>query len=219
MSRGVIMETIKCERLECANSDLPEFKMEEILEALRAGELVVYPTETVYGLGANALNEGAVKKVYMVKKRPFDMPLSVAVRDLNMLEQIAILDDRERKLVKKFMPGPLTLLVTKRPVIPDILTSASMEVGVRIPDQPFALRLIEQFGPLTSTSANIHSKPNPLSTTEVMQELGDAVRFYLDCGVPKLGKPSTIVQLNNGGLEVIRKGPISLEEIMAVLNE
>ena len=213
------MESIKCERLECANSDLPESKMEEIIEALRAGELVVYPTETVYGLGANALDEGAVKKVYMVKKRPFDMPLSVAVRDLDMLEQIAILDDRERKLVKRFMPGPLTLLVTKRPVIPDILTSASMEVGVRIPDQPFALKLIERFGPITSTSANIHSRPNPLSTDDVMQELGDSVRYYLDCGVPKLGRPSTIVQLNNGGLEVIRKGPISIEEIMAVLDE
>lgn len=209
----------KCERLECVTKDLPENKLEEVIEALKAGELVVYPTETVYGLGANALDEAAVKRVYMVKKRPFDMPLSVAVRDLAMLEEIAILDDRERRLVKRFMPGPLTLLVTKRPIIPDILTSASVEVGVRIPDHPFALRLIERFGPLTSTSANLHSRPNPVNATEVMQELGDSIRFYLDCGVPKLGKPSTIVQVNDGGIEVIRRGPVSIEEIEATLNE
>lgn len=209
----------KCERLECPNYDLPETKMEEVIEALKDGELIVYPTETVYGLGANALDEAAVKKVYMVKRRPFDMPLSVAVRDLDMLEQVAVLDNRERKLVKKFMPGPLTLLVTKRPIVPDILTSASIEVGIRIPNHPFALKLIEKFGPLTSTSANIHARPNPTTTTEVMQELGDAVRFYIDCGLPELGQPSTILQVNDGRVEIIRRGPITLEQIEATLNE
>jgi L-threonylcarbamoyladenylate synthase len=209
----------KCERLECPNYDLPEKKMEEVIEALKGGELIVYPTETVYGLGANALNEAAVKKVYMVKQRPFDMPLSVAVRDLDMLEQVAVLDDRERKLVKKFMPGPLTLLVTKRPIVPDILTSASIEVGIRIPNHPFALKLIEKFGPLTSTSANIHSRPNPTTTTEVMEELGDAIRFYIDCGLPELRQPSTILQVNNGKVDIIRRGPITLEQIEAALNE
>lgn len=209
----------KCERLECPNYDLPETKMEEVIEALKEGELIVYPTETVYGLGANALNEAAVKKVYMVKQRPFDMPLSVAVRDLDMLEQVAVLDDRERKLVKKFMPGPLTLLVTKRPIVPDILTSASIEVGIRIPNHPFALKLIEKFGPLTSTSANIHSRPNPTTTTEVMEELGDAIRFYIDCGLPELRQPSTILQVNDGKVDIIRRGPITLEQIEAALNE
>lgn len=209
----------KCERLECPNYDLPETKMEEVIEALKEGELIVYPTETVYGLGANALNEAAVKKVYMVKQRPFDMPLSVAVRDLDMLEQVAVLDDRERKLVKKFMPGPLTLLVTKRPIVPDILTSASIEVGIRIPNHPFALKLIEKFGPLTSTSANIHSRPNPTTTTEAMEELGDAIRFYIDCGLPELRQPSTILQVNDGKVDIIRRGPITLEQIEAALNE
>lgn len=213
------METKKCERIECVNNGLPPQKMQEVLEALNDGELIVYPTETVYGLGANALDEAAVKKVYMIKQRPFDMPLSVAVRDLDMLEEIAVLEEGERKLVKRFMPGPLTLLVTKRPVLPDILTSASVEVGVRIPDNRFALKLIEEFGPLTSTSANIHSKENPINATDVMQELGDSIRYYLDCGVSELGQPSTIVQLTNGSIEVIRKGPITIEEIEATLNE
>ena len=130
-----------------------------------------------------------------------------------------MLDEGERKLVKKFMPGPLTLLVTKRAIVPDILTSATIEVGVRIPDHPFALRLIEEFGPVTSTSANIHSKTNPSSAIEAMRDLGDAVRYYLDCGRSPLGQPSTIIQLNDGSIEVIRKGPISLQEIEATLNE
>jgi len=213
------MERKKCEMIECVNSDLPPQKMQEVVDALNDGELVVYPTETVYGLGANALDEAAVKRVYMVKRRPFDMPLSVAVRDLDMMERIAVLDEGERKLVKKFMPGPLTLLVTKRPILPDILTSASIEVGVRIPDHPFALKLIGNFGPLTSTSANIHSSSNPNNSAEVMKELGDTVRFYLDDGITRLGRPSTIVQLNNGNVEIIRKGPVSLSDIEAALNE
>jgi L-threonylcarbamoyladenylate synthase len=213
------MESKISERLECADSDLPPQRMKEVIDALKDGELVVYPTETVYGLGADALDEAAVKKVYMVKQRPFDMPLSVAVRDLDMLEEIAVLEDGERKLVKKFMPGPLTLLVTKRPVVPDILTSASVEVGVRIPDHPFALKLIEEFGPITSTSANIHSKPNPGDAEEAMRDLGGSIKYYLDCGKPMLGRPSTIIQLNDGRIEVIRRGPISLQEIEATLNE
>lgn len=213
------MYSMKSETIECVNRDLPKSKMDEIADAIRSGELVVYPTETLYGLGANALDEGAVKKVYMVKKRPFDMPLSVAVSDLQMLEEIAVIDDNARKLVSTFMPGPLTILVTKRPIVPDILTSASVEVGIRIPDHPFALSLIERCGPITSTSANVHSRPDPRSTEEVRKEFGGAVRFYLDCGRPMLGQPSTIVQLVDGGVELIRRGAIPIEKIEAALNE
>lgn len=219
MFRGIEMESKNYERIECANDDLPPQKVQEVIEALKRGELVVYPTETVYGLGANALDEAAVKRVYMVKKRPFDMPLSIAVRDLDMLERIAVLEEGERKLVKRLMPGPLTLLVTKRPLIPDILTSASIEVGIRIPNHPLALKLIERFGPLTSTSANIHAKRNPATTLDVMHELGDMVRYYLDCGASILGEPSTIVQLKNGEVDIIRRGPITLEDIEATINE
>ncbi|MFP4169843.1 MAG: L-threonylcarbamoyladenylate synthase [Methanomassiliicoccales archaeon] len=213
------MYSMKSETIECVNRDLPKSKMDEIADAIRSGELVVYPTETLYGLGANALDEGAVKKVYMVKKRPFDMPLSVAVSDLQMLEEIAVIDDNARKLVSTFMPGPLTILVTKRPIVPDILTSASVEVGIRIPDHPFALNLIERCGPITSTSANVHSRPDPRSTEEVRNDFGGAVRFYLDCGRPMLGQPSTIVQLVDGGVELIRRGAIPIEKIEAALNE
>lgn len=213
------MDIIRCGTKACGNCDLPESKMREIISAVKNGEMVVYPTETLYGLGANAMDEGAVKRVYMVKRRPFDMPLSVAVSDLNMLEDIAVLDDRARSLVERFMPGPLTLLVTKRDILPDILTSASVEVGVRIPDHPFALKLIERTGPITSTSANLHSKPNPVSAQQAIDDLGEAVSYYVDCGDTVMGKPSTIIQLTEGSFEVIRPGAIPVADIEAVLDE
>lgn len=213
------MDIIRCGTKACRNCDLPESKMMEIVDAVRGGGLVVYPTETLYGLGANAMDENAVKKVYMIKRRPFDMPLSVAVSDLNMIEEIAVLDHRARRLVERFMPGPLTILLTKRDIIPDILTSASTEVGVRMPDHPFALKLIARTGPITSTSANLHARPNPVSAQQAIDDLGEAVPYYVDCGPTIVGKPSTIIQFTEGSFEVIRAGAIPVPDIEAVLDE
>ncbi|MGD0057684.1 MAG: L-threonylcarbamoyladenylate synthase [Methanomassiliicoccales archaeon] len=213
------MELVRCKKKNCAVCDLPDSKIEQIANELKAGKLVVYPTETLYGLGANPFDEAAVKRVYMVKRRPFDMPLSIAVRDLAMLEELAVLDDRARKLVAKFMPGPITILVTKKRNVPDILTSASMEVGIRIPNHPFALRLIERCGPLVSTSANLHSRPNPTDAESAIQDIGSRVEICVDCGPCKVGKPSTIVQLSEGGAEIIRQGAIPEDDIEEALDE
>lgn len=220
MFRGIVMEASRSERIRCVENNLSESQIRKIIDALRRGELIVYPTETLYGLGANALDETAVKKVYMVKKRPFDMPLSIAVSDIEMLEEVAVVDERAEILIKRFMPGPLTILLTKKPVIPDILTSGIAEVGVRIPDNPLALTLIRKFGnPITSTSANLHSHQNPTNIDDVIRDLGDSIRFYIDCGTTTIGKPSTIVQFNEDGFEIIRKGAIPVEQIEAALNE
>jgi L-threonylcarbamoyladenylate synthase len=213
------MELIRCKKKNCMVCDLPDSKIEQIANGLKAGKLVVYPTETLYGLGANPFDEAAVKRVYMVKKRPFDMPLSIAVRDLPMLEELAVLDDNTRRLVTKFTPGPITILVTKKRNVPDILTSASMEIGVRIPNHPFALRLIEKCGPIVSTSANLHSKPNPTNADTAVQDIGPMIDVCVDCGPCRVGKPSTIVQLSEGGVEIIRHGAIPKEDIEEALNE
>lgn len=214
------MEKCRSERIRCTGSSLPESQIKKIVEVLRRGELIVYPTETLYGLGANALDETAVKKVYMVKKRPFDMPLSIAVSDIKMLEEVAVVDERAEILIKRFLPGPLTILLTKKPVIPDILTSGTTEVGVRIPDHPIALTLIRKFGnPITSTSANIHSHKNPTNIDDVIRDLGDSISYYIDCGTTPIGKPSTIIQLTEDGFEIIRRGAIPVEQIEAALNE
>ncbi len=209
------MEFFKCQSEEGLN----EAQMKKIISELQAGRLIVYPTETIYGLGADPFDETAVRRVYMAKRRPFDMPMSIAVSSLKMMEELAILDNRARNLVEKFMPGPLTLILTKKPVIPDILTSSTSEIGIRIPDHPVALKIIEAFGPIITTSANLHSHPNPTTAEEAKKDLGGTVSVYIDCGPSKIGKPSTIVQLSEGEPSIIRSGAIPPEEIEAALNE
>src|SRR5512136_3350188 len=167
------MKVIKCpdRKSSCKKCELQEKDFDEMIAALKAGDLVVYPTDTLYGIGADPFNENSVKKVYMVKNRPFDMPLSSAVSNEKMMESIAVLNDNARKLIRKFLPGPLTIMLTKKPSIPDILTSGSNQVGIRIPDHPFAIRLIDRFGPITATSANLHSHPDPVEASVAQKDL------------------------------------------------
>ncbi len=212
------MEIIKCEE-KGGVPRIPEAKVKQVVSELAAGRLIVYPTETVYGLGCDPFDETAVKRIYMAKRRPFDMPMSIAVKDLQMMEELTILDDRARRLVRAFMPGPITLIVTKRPTIPDILTASTNEIGIRIPDHPVALKLIEEFGPIVTTSANVHSHKNPVICQDAIDDLGPSVSIYLDSGPCRFKMPSTIVQLNEGEMALIRPGAISTETIEAALNE
>ncbi len=214
------MKLIKCpdRKNGCKKCDLKEKEMEEILAALKSGELVIYPTDTLYGIGADPFNENSVKKVFIAKDRPFDMALSIAVSNEKMMESVAVLNDNARKLIRKFLPGPLTIMLTKKPSIPDILTSGSNQVGIRIPDHPFAIRLIDRFGPITATSANLHSHADPIDATIPLKDLKDRVVICVDCGRSKLATPSTIVDVSDGSVEVIRKGAISQEQIEDALN-
>ncbi|MDD3398297.1 MAG: L-threonylcarbamoyladenylate synthase [Candidatus Methanomethylophilaceae archaeon] len=212
------MRVIECSH-DNQGSSINDAEIKSIVKELQQGELIVYPTETVYGIGADPFNENAVKKLYMAKKRPFDMPLSVAVSDVAMAERIAVLDDDARKLMDRFLPGPLTIIIKKRPEVPDITTAMSEKVGIRIPDHPLALRIIRDFGPLVATSANLHSHPDAVEYDSARRDLGSMVSTYLNCGPCPLGKPSTIVWMMNGEIEIVRQGAISKEAIEAVLNE
>lgn len=212
------MEIIKCKGKSCKDCDLSDLDVETVVGELRKGHLVVYPTETLYGLGANALDEAAVKRVFIAKNRPFDMPISIAVSDTQMMENVAVVDPVSRKLAQKFMPGPITLVLKKKPKVPDLVTAATDEVGIRMPRHPLALKIISKFGPITSTSANMHSRPDPVSIRTTVKEMGDVVSVYLDCGSTKLGKHSTIIAIHDGNLEVIRQGVISVKEIEAALH-
>lgn len=198
---------------------ISESDKKRIVDELSAGRLVVYPTETVYGLGCDPFDETAVKRAYMVKRRPFDMAMSVVVNGLPMMEELGVLDDQARKLVRKFMPGPLTLIVTKRPSVPDMLTSSTNEIGVRIPDHPLALSLIDAFGPIVTTSANLHSHKDPITCQDAIDDLGASVSMYIDAGPARVGRPSTIVELIDGDMTLIRRGTITEEEIEATLHE
>ena len=207
--------------LRC-NTEIDATTKENIVmaaEDLMVGELVVYPTETVYGIAADIFNQKAVKNLYMVKRRPFDMPLSVAVSGKDMVENIAVMTRPVEKLIDAFLPGPLTIITKKDPNVPDIVTSMSQKVGIRIPDNKVALDLIEEFGgPIVATSANLHSHPDSVDIDTAVEDFGDSVKTYLDNGPCTLGKPSTIVWIMDDKIEVIRQGEITQKQIEDVLN-
>ena len=186
-------------------------------EDIASGKLIVYPTETVYGIGADIYNESAVKSLYVVKNRPFDMPLSVAVSDKAMLERIAVLNENADKLIKAFMPGPLTIIIKKQPDVPDIVTSSSQKVGIRFPDNRFALELVRRTGPIVATSANLHSHPDATNVDAAIADFGDKVDTYIDSGECTLGQPSTIVWLMDNDVEIVRQGAIPADKIKEVL--
>ena len=207
--------------LRC-NNELDATTKENIImaaEDLMNGDLVVYPTETVYGIAADIFNQKAVKNLYMAKNRPFDMPLSVAVSDKDMVETIALLTRPVEKLIDAFLPGPLTIITKKNPGVPDIVTSMSQKVGIRIPDNKVAIDLIEEFGgPIVATSANLHSRPDSVNVDTAIEDFGDSVKTYLDNGPCTHGKPSTIVWIMDDKIEVIRQGEITQKQIEDVLN-
>ena len=168
------------------------------------GGVVVYPTETVYGLGANALDEQAVLRVFQIKKRSLDKPLLLAVSSLNMLEKVAFLGDDDLALLDKILPGPISVLVRKRPLVPDVLTSGSPLVGIRFPDHEIAQEIIDLSGPITSTSANRSGEPSPVRAEDVSPDIRSRVDFIIDGGESRYCQPSTLIDLERR--TIIRAG-------------
>ena len=184
---------------------------------VRSGKLIVYPTDTVYGIGADIYNQAAVKSLYLAKNRPFDMALSVAVADRRMMEKVAVLNEYAEKLVDAFLPGPLTIIIQKQEDVPDIVTAGSHKVGVRIPDHPMAVEIAKRAGPIVATSANTHSKPDAVNVDMAVNAFGGSVSTYIDCGPSPLGKPSTIIWIKDKEYEIIRQGSITEDMIKEVL--
>ena len=192
-------------------------KLSEAIEALQNGRIVVYSTDTLYAFGADIYNEGAVRKVFEIKKRPFDSPLPVAVSNFTDIKRIAFVNDNARKLAKHFLPGSLTLILNKKSTIPDIVTSCMSKIAIRIPDNTVALELLSKFGPLTVTSANVHGMETPGVIKDInMQVREDDVAVYLDYGILQ-GRPSTIVDVTYERPKIIREGAIAKHNILAVI--
>ncbi len=196
--------------------------VEAIAEAaatIRVGGLVMYPTETVYGLGADACSDEAVAKVFAAKTRPLENPIPVAVNSFELAHQIAELTPIAELAFKKFLPGPLTLVVKVKPrKISKLVTAGTENVGIRVPDHPVALKLIEFVGgPITATSANLSEKPAPITLRGSLEQLGEHVDLALDSGKCKLGTPSTVLDLSSGSPRILREGPISERELSRIL--
>jgi L-threonylcarbamoyladenylate synthase len=190
-----------------------ESDISKAISALKNGDIVVYPTDTLYGLGADIYNDDAVRKVFKIKKRPLNDPLSVAVSDFNELEKIAIADERTQQLVKQFLPGKLTLILKKKKNVSNIVTGGLDKVAVRIPDNRIALELLFNFGPITATSANIHGLKTPCIINDINMQFKEKVATYIDDGRLE-GQPSTIVDLTDKTIRIIRKGAIPEKEIL-----
>jgi len=187
------------------------------VDLIKKGDVVAFPTETVYGLGADANNILAIKKTYELKGRPSDNPLIVHVSSVSQAEKITFnLPDSFYKLANCYWPGPLTVIVNKAPILPDIVTGGLPTVAVRMPNHPLALKLINQTGPLTAPSANKSGKPSPTKPEHLQHDYGDKLPI-LDGGPTTIGLESTILDLTAEHPEILRPGAISHAELSNVL--
>jgi len=187
--------------------------------ALRSGEIVAFPTETVYGLGADALDERAVAQVFAVKNRPQFDPLIVHVPDKEAVSVYATgIDDRAKALMERFWPGPLTLVLRKRPLIPDLVTAGLATVALRVPAHPVALALLRTAQvPIAAPSANPFGYVSPTTAPHVQDLLGDAIPLILDGGPCVVGVESTVCALTDEAALILRPGGVTIEEIATVI--
>src|SRR5258705_9156100 len=187
--------------------------IKEAAERIRAGEVVAFPTETVYGLGANALDAAAVAKIYELKGRPASSPLIVHVASIEMARTlVSQWPPAAEELACRYWPGPLTLVLPKVPAIPDIVTAGLPTVGVRVPNHPLALALIREAGvPLAAPSANRFTGLSSTTAEHVRETFGDAVPV-LDGGPCQVGIESTVVSIASGKITLLRPGMISNED-------
>lgn len=191
-------------------------------ETILEGDLVAFPTETVYGLGADATNDSAVAGIFEAKNRPSFNPLIVHIKDIEMASTLGHMNENALKLARKFWPGPLTLTVPRLPNSPaSLLVSAGLDtIALRVPDHPVALALLAEVGrPIAAPSANMSGTVSPTTAQHVAESLGNVVSFILDGGPCKVGIESTIVLVDNSGVRVLRPGGVSQEELEAVLGE
>ena len=184
-------------------------------EAIKQGKLVLFPTETVYGIGANALNEEAVKKIYIAKGRASDNPLIAHIANLNMLEELALeVGDIEKRLIEKFWPGPLTIVFKKKPIVPDVITGGLDTVAIRMPSDGIASKLIEYSNcPIAAPSANISGKPSGTQVEDIIDELDGKVEYVIDGGKVDIGVESTVIRVVDGIVHILRPGKITPEDI------
>lgn len=206
-------------KIDPKNIDMTQMK--EAGELIASGELVAFPTETVYGLGGDALHPEAAKKIYEAKGRPSDNPLIIHIADVSDLERVAKeVPPQAKKLAEAFWPGPLTMIVWKKDEVPYATTGGLNTVAVRMPDHPVALELIRQSGKLIAApSANTSGRPSPTEASHVMEDLEGRIAMILDGGSVGIGIESTIIDLTESTPMVLRPGYITPQMLSDVLGE
>jgi L-threonylcarbamoyladenylate synthase len=213
------MPTTKIIQLSTEHPDAD--KIQYAVEVLHAGGLVAFPTETVYGLGADALNAGAVQKVFKAKGRPSDNPLIVHIASLENVQQFtASVSEKGLQLARRFWPGPLTLVFQRKINVPDDVTAGLETVALRVPDHPVTLELLRQFkGGIVGPSANISGKPSPTSAEHVYNDLNGKIDLIIDAGSTTIGVESTVLDVTVDPPVILRIGGLSREDIEKEIGE
>jgi L-threonylcarbamoyladenylate synthase len=189
--------------------------LQRALETLRNGRLVAFPTDTVYGLGALAFDGKAVESIYLAKDRPVEKAIPVLIWDVSDLEKISDdIPERTRRLALRFWPGPLTVLVPKRPTLPESV-SATSTVAVRVPDHSVARGLLRVAGPMAVTSANISGQASLSTPEEVLAQLNGRIDLIIDGGRTPGGVPSTLVDCSADEIKILRAGPITMADLLS----
>ncbi|MBA1837585.1 threonylcarbamoyl-AMP synthase [Corynebacterium sp. zg912] len=206
------------ETFDCLDPQRREDGIRAAADAVRAGHCVVLPTDTVYGIGCDAFNNDAVATLLATKHRGPDMPVPVLVGSWVTIQGLVReFTETAKTLVEAFWPGGLSIVVPEAPSLPWNLGDTRGTVLLRMPNQPLALELLQETGPMAVSSANISGNPPATTATEARQQFGDAVGIYLDGGTAEVGEPSTIIDLSRPNPVILREGAIPSERIGEVL--
>ena len=197
-----------------------ESELDEISSAIKEGKLVIFPTETVYGIGASIYNDDALKNIFITKGRAQDNPLIIHVSSKEMIKEIVTeISDIENKLIDAFMPGPFTLILNKKKHISNIVSANLDTVGIRMPDSKIAKAIIEKSNtPIAAPSANLSTKPSCTNLNDLLEDFNNKVPYIIDGGASKIGVESTVVKVINGIPTILRPGKLTPEDIYEVTN-
>lgn len=190
--------------LKTDNNTLNRKVINEAINVLAHGGIVLYPTDTVYGLGVNIFDETAIKKLYKIKKRDFFKPFSILVSDVEAISHVAKISLNDMKFIEEYLPGPYTFILEKTHIVPYIVTSGLKQVGVRVPDNKIARTLAELF-PITTTSANMSHKEVLSTPEEIINQLGRKVDLVIDVGKLESNTPSTLIDLTKAKPQVLKR--------------
>ena len=191
-------------------------ELDKAFAALDNGGVVVFPTDTLYGLGADVFSLPALQRIFAIKGRPAELALPVLVAGLDQVESVALsMSNQAQELAERFWPGPLTLVMRRSPELPDLVTGGADTVAVRMPAHRIPLALARRLGrPITGTSANLSGQPDLLDLDSIENQLGNLVDYITRSGPPPEGTGSTVVDITRNEPRLLREGAISLEEIM-----
>ena len=201
-------------------NEINEDELRIVTKALDEDKLIVFPTETVFGIAGNALKVEVIDKLFQAKKRDYSKPFSLMLSDINKIKDIAYVSDYEEKVINKFMPGPITLILKKKDCISDLATAGRDTVGVRIPDHEIALSILKSIDyPLATSSANISGSVNNSNIEDIINDLASYVDIFIKGNISSNLLASTVARIKDNEVNILRNGIISKENIEEVIRK